>query len=280
MKKVVLITGCSSGFGMAGALAFARSGWRVYATMRDLSKQDRLLHQAHEEHLPLEVKRIDVTDQSTIDQSIKELTQEAGRLDVLVNNAGYGLIGPLEYLSMEQIQDLFNTNLFGAVRMIKAVLPIFRRQKSGHIINISSVAGLAGLPLYSAYCASKYALEGLSEALVFELDPFQIKISNIEPGPFDTEFSKGSVKYGSSMRNHDSPYHVLNDYFFKRHKKTQYDSPESVACLLVRIAQTSHPQLRFPIGKKVKELVLFKKFMSISLTQKVMKHLMKVPQKA
>jgi len=278
-EKVVLITGCSSGFGMAGALAFARNGWRVYATMRNLARQDQLVHQTKAGQLTLEIKRIDVTDQSTIDRAIREIVQEAGHLDVLVNNAGYGLIGPLEDLSMDQIQGSFDTNLLGPIRMIKAVLPIFRSQKSGHIINVTSVAGLAGVPLYSAYCASKYAIEGLAESLVFELDGFNIKISNVEPGPFDTEFSKGSIQYGSNMKAPDSPYRVLNDYFFKRHDITKYNSPEIVARLLVKIANEPNPQLYNPVGDKVRGLFFFKRFMGISLTQKVMKFLMKVPQK-
>ena len=278
-KKLVVITGCSSGFGMAGALEFARKGWRVYATMRNLTKQDQLIHKAQAEHLPLEVKQDDVKDQSTIDKTIQEIYRETGRLDVLVNNAGYGLIGALEDLSMEQIYDIFDTNLYGSIRMIKSVLPIFRSQKRGHIINVTSVAGLAGLPLYSVYCASKYAMEGLAEALVFELAPFHIRVSNVEPGPFDTEFSKGSMKYGMNMAVHDSPYRVLNDHHFKRHKISRFDSPDVVARLLVRITEAPYPQLRYPVGRKVKELVLFKKLMSISLTQKVMKHLMKVPKK-
>ena len=274
-----MITGCSSGFGMEGALAFARRGWRVYATMRNLIKQDQLIHKAQVEHLTLEIKQIDINDQLTIDKSISEIYKEAGRLDVLVNNAGYGLIGALEDLSMEQIYDIFDTNFFGPIRMIKSALPIFRSQKNGHIINVTSVAGLAGLPLYSVYCASKYAIEGLSEAMVFELAPFHVRISNIEPGPFGTDFSKGSMKYGSGMTNHDSPYHTFNEYFFKRHEITQFASPDIVAHLMVKIAEAPHSKLRYPVGKKVKELVLFKKFMSISLTQKVMKYLMKVPNK-
>jgi NAD(P)-dependent dehydrogenase (short-subunit alcohol dehydrogenase family) len=279
IKKVVVITGCSSGFGMSGALAFARAGWHVYATMRDLAKQDRLMQKAQNENLLLKVKQIDVTDQATIDKSIQEIFQETGRLDVLVNNAGYGLIGALEDMSMGQIHDMFDTNLYGSIRMIKSVTPIFRSQKNGHVINVTSVAGLAGLPLYSVYCASKYAIEGLAEAMVFELAPFNIRISNIEPGPFDTEFSKRSMKYGEGMMNLDSPYRTLNNYYFKRHEITQFTSPDVVANLLVRIAEVSSPKLRYPIGKKVRELVLFKKFMSISFTQKVMKFLMKVPQK-
>ena len=111
-KKVVLITGCSSGFGMAAALEFSRRGWKVYATMRNLGKQDQLIHKAKDENLILEIKKIDVNDQTTIDNTIKEITQQAGHLDVLVNNAGYGLIGALEDLSIEQIQDMFNTNVF------------------------------------------------------------------------------------------------------------------------------------------------------------------------
>ena len=277
-NNVVVITGCSSGFGMAGALAFARRGWRVYATMRNVAKQDRLIQKAQAEHLPLTVKQIDVKDQSTIDRSIQEIYQEAGRLDAVVNNAGYGLVGALEDLSMDQIHDMFDTNIYGAIRMFKSAMPIFRRQRKGHFINVTSVAGVAGLPLYSAYCASKYAMEGLAESLVFELAPFEIRVSNIEPGPFDTEFSRGSMKYASGMRNSDSPYHVLNNYYFKRHEVSQFDSPDIVASLLVRIAEEPHPKLRYPVGKKVWELVLFKKFMSIDLTQKVMRYLMQVPK--
>lgn len=275
--RVVIITGCSSGFGYHSALLFAKRGWHVCATMRDLSRQDQLTMAAREENLSLVVKRIDVKNDASIRRSVAELDSEKGRIDVLINNAGYGLIGAVEDLDMDQIKEQFETNFFGCVRMINAVMPIFRRQRQGQIINVTSVAGLVGMPLYSAYCASKYALEGLSEAMRFEAQLYNISINNVEPGSFATQFSGISMVYGARTKSALSPYKKINDYFFSRTINTKFSPPQEVADLMVRIAEKRSAKLWNPIGLKVRELVLFKRYLGVNITQKIIKHLMKVP---
>ena len=159
-QKVALLTGCSSGFGYSTALTLARKAWHVCATMRDLRRGNTLLETVEREHLSLSIRKLEVTDSSNVKEVVEELENGKGRVDLLVNNAGYGLIGALEDTDLEQIRHHLETNFFGCVRMIQALMPIFRKQRDGLIINITSIAGLVGMPLYSSYCASKYALEG------------------------------------------------------------------------------------------------------------------------
>ena len=188
MNKVALITGASSGIGFETALTLARNEFRTFATMRNLSKSRKIREIAKKERLPLTVIPLDVNDNASIRTAIQNILVEAKRIDVVINNAGYGLFGAVEDLSMDKIIDQFETNFFGVVRVVKSVLPIMRNQRSGTIINISSMVGRVAMPLNSVYVASKFALEGFSESIRHELSKFGINVILIEPGIVRTGF--------------------------------------------------------------------------------------------
>ena len=192
-QKVGVVTGSSSGIGYATALLLARSGYLTFATMRNPAKGSDLIKVAENEKLPIHVEQLDVTDLDSIKDFMSLVGQSAGRIDVLVNNAGYALMGSLEDLSMKEIQDQLDTNLLGTVRVTQQVLPVMRAQGSGIIVNISSGAGRFGLQGMSAYVATKFALEGLSESLEYEVRPFGIKVILIEPGVVKTKIFNNSV---------------------------------------------------------------------------------------
>ncbi len=185
--SVAVITGTSSGFGLLAAIELARRGLRVFASMRDLGKSATLDAAAREAGVGLEKIALDVTSESSIAAAVREVHDRAGRLDVLVNNAGFGMGGAFEDLSMAELREQFETNFFGTCAVTKAVLPGMRERKSGRVVNVSSISGLVGAPGTSAYCASKFALEGWSESLRHELRPFGVRIVLVEPGTYRTE---------------------------------------------------------------------------------------------
>src|SRR3989475_6968164 len=180
-QKVAIVTGSSSGIGYETALVLARNGFRTYATMRNLEKAKAISDISKSEKLALHTIKLDVTDEKSVNEAIKTIKSDAGRIDVLVNNAGYGLTGSLEDLSMSEIKAQYETNVFGLIRVTQAVLPIIREQKSGIIVNISSGNGRIGVPTASAYVSTKFAVEGLSESMSYELEPFGIKVVLVEP---------------------------------------------------------------------------------------------------
>lgn len=187
-QPTAIVTGTSTGIGFETSLLLARNGFYTFATMRDASKSTLIEKIANDENLPLEVLTLNVDDSNSVKEAIQKILTKRKQIDILVNNAGYGLFGALEDISMEQIKQQFETNLFGAIRMIKETLPIMRKQKNGIIINISSMAGIIGPPTSSAYCSTKFALEGLSESISYELEPYGIKVILIEPGVINTNF--------------------------------------------------------------------------------------------
>jgi len=209
-KKVVVavVTGSSSGIGFETSLLLAKNGFFTYATMRNLDKSNKIIDLKLKEKLPLEVLELDVTDDKSVKEAIEMIANEQGTVNVLVNNAGYALVGPLEELSIQEFKEQFETNVFGAIRVTQAVLPIMRKQRHGTIVNISSIAGRIGFPLTSAYVSSKFALEGLSESMAYELDQFGTKVILIEPGVIKTNFDN-NLKIGkkvSTTNDRNSPY--------------------------------------------------------------------------
>ncbi len=183
MDKAVLITGASSGIGRETAKLFQTKNWRVAATMRRPEEHDDLQKIAD-----IECFRLDVTDAGSIKAAIDATIEKLGRIDVVVNNAGYGLLGPFEAATPEQITQQFDTNVFGLMNVCREIIPYFREQKRGHIVNISSISGIGAIPFSSLYAASKFAVEGFSESLQYELEPFGIRVKLIEPGPINTDF--------------------------------------------------------------------------------------------
>lgn len=256
-KKVVLITGCSSGFGYLSALKFARNGWQVVASMHSLKSAgvDDLRKQAKQEGLLIEIIEIDVTVTSQIDKAIKKIVDKFGQIDVLVNNAGYGQIGPLETFSDEEIHQQFDVNVFGVLRMSRAVLPHMRARKSGMIINISSFYGKLTTGLSGLYAATKHAVEAITETQRFEVERFGIKVTMIEPGMFSTNFAK-NVNFAKEYKKPDSPYQGLRNPMDKS-KETggimsrlaaKVSDPQVVVDRIFAVANKKNPRLRYKAG--------------------------------
>ena len=206
-QKVAIVTGSSSGIGFETSLTLARNGFYTYATMRKLEeeKSKPLTDIAKNENLHLQVIDLDVDNDKSVANAIDTIANERKRIDVLINNAGYALGGALEDTSMNEIKAQFETNFFGAVRAMQAVLPIMRKQGTGKIVNITSMGGRISIPLSSFYHGSKFALEGLSESIQYELEPFGIKIILIEPGAAGSNFWR-NIKIAKSSSNTNSPY--------------------------------------------------------------------------
>ncbi|HET7390411.1 MAG TPA: SDR family oxidoreductase [Nitrososphaeraceae archaeon] len=185
-EKVAVVTGTSTGIGYETSLILARNGFLTYATMRNLDKSENIKLIATKEELPIHVKQLDVTNDASVKNAVQTILSETGRIDVLVNNAGYVLSGAFEDLAMDEIKAQYETNVFGLIRTTQAVLPTMRNQKTGIIVNISSAAGRFGYPSGSAYVSTKFAVEGLSESMSYELEPFGIKVVVVEPGVIRT----------------------------------------------------------------------------------------------
>ena len=190
MEKVAVVTGTSSGIGFETSLALAREGYFTYATMRDTTKSNKIKEIAQKENLKINVLELDVDDEKSVKSAIAQILDQKQRIDVLVNNAGWGLWGCVEDVSVDEFKEQFETNFFSIIRLIQEVAPTMRKQSSGTIVNVSSVVGRIGFPASPAYISSKFALEGLSESLRFEFAPFGVDVIIIEPGVIKTNFMK------------------------------------------------------------------------------------------
>jgi NAD(P)-dependent dehydrogenase (short-subunit alcohol dehydrogenase family) len=259
-KEVAIVTGSSSGIGQEIALTLARNGFLTYATMRNPMKGEYLKSLADKEKLSLKIAQLDITKETSVKDAIESITAEATRIDILVNNAGYGLVGAFEDLQMEEIKAQFETNLFGLIRTTQAVLPIMRKQNSGIIVNISSGAGRFGFPGGSAYVSTKFAVEGLSESMSYELEPFGIKVILIEPGFVKTNFQQAMIR----LQDPNSPYSQLMQ---KRAAVSSQSfqsgsAPELVAKVVLTAINTLNPNLRYLVGKDVEEWIKSKDSMT------------------
>jgi NAD(P)-dependent dehydrogenase (short-subunit alcohol dehydrogenase family) len=272
-QKVAIVTGSSSGIGLDTSITLARNGFLTYATMRNLDKSSIVKAAAEKEELPIKVVQLDVTDDSSVNNAIQTIASEADRIDVLVNNAGYLLLGPLEELSIEEFKEQFETNFFGAIRVTQAVLPTMRRQREGTIVNISSIAGRIGFPLSSAYVSSKFALEGISESMAYEVEQFGINVVLIEPGVIKTNLS--NIKIGKRLAdnntdkdnnaiNPSSPYSEITQ---KRISglKPRFESgslPIEVAQIILKSVTSENPDLRHLVGDDAFNLMDIRKNLS------------------
>ena len=190
-QTVAVVTGSSSGIGFETSLTLARNGFYTYATVRKLEEgSNQITEIAKKENLPLQAVQLDVSNEKSVIEGINRISEEKQRIDVVVNNAGYDLMGPLEETSMDEIKGQFETNFFGAVRVMQAVIPVMREQKSGKIVNIASMGGRIAVPIHSGYCKTYFSGEGLSESTKYELEPFGIKVILIEPGAVGSAFGK------------------------------------------------------------------------------------------
>ncbi len=267
-NKVAVVTGSSSGIGYQTALLLARNGFSTFATMRSIEKSKNIMEIANKEKLQLQVIQLDVNDDSIVKNAIDKIVEEGKRIDVLVNNAGYGIFGALEDLSIEEIKAQFETNFFGAIRVTQAVLPTMRNQKGGGtIVNISSVGGLLGVPILSAYNSTKFALEGLSESMSYELEPFGIKVILIEPGFIKTNIMNSSVLAKKAL-DQKSPYYSLTQriesYFESMVNNPDSSPPEAVAKVILEAINSDSTQLRFTVGNDASAIIQAKRKMSDS----------------
>jgi NAD(P)-dependent dehydrogenase (short-subunit alcohol dehydrogenase family) len=250
-----LITGCSSGFGLEAAVLLAKHGFRVFATMRDPAKRGRLDAALAKAGASAEVLALDVTSEASIAACVADVMARAGKIDVLVNNAGFGIGGYVEDLTLDDFRRQFETNFFGVVAVTKAVLPHLRRARSGRIINISSIGGRTTNAVLSAYNASKYAVEGFSESLAFEAAMFGVKIVLIEPGTFKTEIFEANRQLAAGARDPNSPYFELT-----RATETKIDElyarfaadPKKVAEAILKAATVANPRIRYLVGTDAK----------------------------
>jgi NAD(P)-dependent dehydrogenase (short-subunit alcohol dehydrogenase family) len=242
-QKVVLITGASSGFGEVTASLLAQRGYRVFGTCRNPGRNRAWGY----EMLPLDVRSDD-----SVRACVQELMERAGRLDVLISNAGYELSGAVEETSISEARDQFETNFFGAARMVKAALPVMRKQGGGRILLVSSLAGLISVPFHGFYSASKYALEGYAEALRHEVKGFNISVSLIEPGFFRTNLARAARNSTETV----SEYAGMRERALKAFERAVQtgEDPGLVASLILSVVESRSPRLRYRVGKDAKRL--------------------------
>ncbi len=249
-QQVWFITGCSRGIGQAIAHEAMRNGHFVAATARKLADLEPLLKTNAAMCLPVEM---DVDNEASIQAGVAAVLEKYGRIDVLINNAGYGLQGTIEEVAMKQVRAQMETNFFGLFSVTQAVLPTMRNQKSGYIVNVASIAGLRGSPTFGAYNASKFAVVGLSEALAQEVAPFGIRVSIVEPGPYRTDWAGSSLKRSEAMGESEegSPYQELNSNFkemLDARAGKQPGNPRQIAQVLLLAAKEENPPLHMIFG--------------------------------
>ena len=276
MNKIILITGCSSGFGMLTSARLAAGGHTIYATMRNLQKQDTLKLELEKRATKCQILHLDVKKDKSINKVINTIEKQAGRLDVLINNAGYGIGGFFEDLSEDEIRSQFETNFFGVQKVTRSALPLMRAtaSKSGKdfstkIINISSAQGRSTLPGLGAYGASKFALEGFSESLYFELQPFGIEVVILEPGTFLTKAIDENSHEANAGLDTDSPYVKYAKRLKDLHSnilinKKGVGDPEDVAIMIEDIINRKRNRLRYLAGTQAKLRVLMRTILPFS----------------
>ncbi|MFW2589038.1 SDR family oxidoreductase [Sagittula sp. SSi028] len=264
MSKIILITGTSTGLGISVAVQAAQAGHTVYATMRNTAKRALLDAAAEQAGVSLNVLTLDVQDQSSIDTAVDQIIALHGRIDVLVNNAGQGFVRTIEQATEAEISRVMDINHMGVVRTIKAVIPHMRAARSGHIVNITSVGGLVGQPFNEIYCAAKFAVEGLTEAMASYLTPaFGIRFTAVEPGGISTEFAATVLKQiedtGGMFDDEYLP--VLQTYIGGAQSRMgagAYQTPDEVAQVVMSVISTTQPPLRIRTSDWAEELTRFK----------------------
>ncbi len=245
MEKVVLVTGASSGIGLHTAKLFQTKNWKVAATMRRPEEAEEL-----QKIVDVECIRLDVTDSASVHSAVAEAIEKFGRLDAVVNNAGYGLLGPFEATTEEQVRKQFDTNVLGLMNVCREVIPHFREQKSGHIVNIASMGGRTVFPFSSLYNATKWAVEGFSESLQYELEPFGIRVKIIEPGPINTDFYSRSQDV--AKKEGLTAYDHYSSRFLEFMRRSGDEAPDGsvVAQAVYDSVTDGSRKLRYPVNTK------------------------------
>jgi NAD(P)-dependent dehydrogenase (short-subunit alcohol dehydrogenase family) len=251
--KTVLITGCSSGIGRATALAFLDEEWEVYATARNPADIETLGDRG------CDISTLDVTDEDDIDRVVSRIVDEHGRIDCLVNNAGYAQFGPVEDVPTDRVHAQFDVNVYGPHRLTRAVLPHMRDQEDGTIVNVSSVAGRLSFPGGGVYCGSKFALEAMSDALRAEVQGLGVDVVLVEPGPVDTQFDQRAVEEVENGLDRSAAYESMYDAYDDMQAVgggVWEESPERVADDIVNAASATKPAARYPVGTVARVAVL------------------------
>lgn len=271
MAKTALITGASSGFGLLTAVTLARRGWRVLATMRDLDRREKLETAARTAEVleRIEFLALDVTNAEQIAEVASTIAARESRLDVLINNAGFSLPGFADDVSDRELREQFDTNFFGAVAMTRAFLPQMRRQGSGHIVMVSSVSGRMGFPGVGSYSASKFALEGWTETLRYELKPLGIKVVLVEPGAFQTDIWTRNAKLSAGLLHPDSPNAGRVAGWRARIDKGQKADPQIVADVIAAIVENPRPRLRYVVGRDAKMGLMLRRLLPSALFERL-----------
>jgi len=255
-RRVAVLTGCSSGFGLLSAVELASAGFRVYATMRTPSKREQLDGAAAHAGVSVEVLPLDVTSDESVASAFERIQAEARRVDVLVSNAGYGIGGFVEDTSVEEFREQFETNFFGAVRVVKAVLPGMRERRSGRIILISSIGAFNPVPGLSAYNASKSALEAFGETLRYETVHDGVFVTLVEPGTYATDIFFDNARYAAGMRDPGSPHAKesarMELFAMREVERRRKADPGEVARKVRLVATTKRPRLRYLVGTDAK----------------------------
>jgi NAD(P)-dependent dehydrogenase (short-subunit alcohol dehydrogenase family) len=276
--KIAVITGSSSGFGLLTCVELAKAGFRVVATMRDLGRRDRLDQSATAAGIAgrLDTRALDVTDFDALPGFVEAVVRDYGRLDVLVNNAGFAVAGFAEDIKLEELRRQFETNFFGAVAMTKAVLPTMRRQRSGHIIMVSSIGGLVGSVTVSSYSASKHALEGWSESLRLEVNGLGIKVVLVEPGAYLTDIWTRGAVMGEKATQETSPNIQRSLRMRERIQALPKRDPIEVARLIASIAQDPEPKLRYLVGRDAKIQLVMKRILPWKRFERIIANFLKI----
>ena len=246
-ERVWFITGASRGFGKEFAKAALERGERVAATARNTSDVDDLVEAYGDAVLPV---RLDVTDRESVDAAVTHAHEHFGRLDVVVNNAGFGLAGGVEEVTDEQLQQQLDVNLFGALWVTRRVLPILREQRSGWIVQVSSIGGLAAFPGFGIYHASKWALEGVSETLAQEVADLGIKVMMVEPSGFRTDWAGNSMTRAEPIEDYDSVLGEFHERMKEENNGTQPGNPEKAAAALIDALDADEPPFRLLLGNR------------------------------
>ena len=275
-QKTVLITGGTDGLGKAAAFLLARRHYLVFASGRSAQKREELERQAHEERLPLHTLEMDVCDDASVQIGVELVLEKGGTIDVLVNNAGVGYMGVVEELRLSDVRRQFETNLFGVVRVTRAVLPHMRTRRSGRILMMSSAAGLVSPPTYGAYSASKHALEGLSNALRLEMYPFGVDVILIEPGYIVTNFQQTAKELAQPYveKVAESPYAKVYSGTWtgtESGRKTSKTTPEDCARIILRAIEAPHPKPRYPVTPMTKWIAIGKRLLPDTLLDSMMR---------
>lgn len=265
-KKTALVTGASSGIGKASAEALVRAGFTVFGTSRKPSGASAS---------QVSMLACDVTDEISVASLVSTVLASTGRIDLLVNNAGLGMFGGAEESSVAQVQNLFNVNLFGVMRMTNAVLPSMRRQGGGRIVNISSALGFVPAPYSAHYASSKYALEGYSESLDHEIRSFNVRVSLIEPGTVQGSFDHSSLEPDSMMTEYEAGRAWVHAFYEK--SKLTADTPEDVADAVLRAATAKHQRQRYTVGKVAWQVSLLRRLMPAGMFDKALRQQFRMP---